>query len=153
MALLSLGLGIYGLFHGYFDRGHFEIKQLRWSSSKQVGIVAERSDQEALSSYTCFVLIEDHLLSSGELRAAYYSNTVVFAASSSCLNLRWEDSNKLVIVCFRVGSLLHYHNGIASDSAFGCCAGNGDDLLENLRPKVSITHSGVVGGANGCIRH
>jgi len=44
----SLGLGIYGLFHGYFDHGQFEIKQYQWSSKNQVAMLAERSDHEAL---------------------------------------------------------------------------------------------------------
>jgi hypothetical protein len=89
----------YALFHGYFDRGQFGVVQTQWSSSKQVAVVAKRSDQEALDSYTYFVLIGDHLFSPAELRLAYHSNAVVFAAASSCLTLHWEDPNKLVVAC------------------------------------------------------
>ncbi len=96
---VSLGTATYALFHGYFDHGQFEIKQVQWSSSKQVAIVAERSDQEALSGYTYFVLIGNHLFSPVELRHAYHSNAVVFAVASSCLALHWESPSKLVVSC------------------------------------------------------
>lgn len=96
---ISLGIAVYALFHGYFDHGQFEIKQVQWSSSKQVAIVAERSDQEALSGYTYFVLIGDHLFSPAELRHAYHSNAVVFSVASSCLALQWESPSKLVVAC------------------------------------------------------
>ena len=96
---VSLCIAAYGLFHGYFDNGQFEIKQEQWSSSKQVAIVAERSDQEALSSYTYFVLIGNHSFSPAELRHAYHSDAVVFAAASSCLDVHWESPSKLVVAC------------------------------------------------------
>jgi hypothetical protein len=86
----SLVAATYGLFHGYFDPGQFEVKQQQWSSSKQVAMLAERSDHEALGGLTYFVLIGDHLLSPDELRHAYYSDAVVFAAASTCLSLHWE---------------------------------------------------------------
>jgi hypothetical protein len=89
----------YALFHGYFDRGQFGVEQAQWSSPKQVAVVAKRSDQEALDGYTYFVVIGDHLFSPAELRLAYHSNAVVFAAASSCLTLRWEGPNKLVVGC------------------------------------------------------
>lgn len=98
-AAVSLGTAGYALFHGYFDHGQFEIKQAQWSSSKQVAVVAERSDQEALSGYTYFVLIGNHLFSPAELRHAYHSNAVVFAAATNCLDLRWESPSKLLVAC------------------------------------------------------
>ncbi len=98
-AAVSLGMAVYALFHGYFDHGKFEIKQARWSSSKQVAVVVERSDQEALSGYTYFVLMGNHLFSPAELRHAYHSDAVVFAAASNCLDLHWESSSKLVVSC------------------------------------------------------
>ena len=96
---LSIGAAVFALFRGYFDHGKFEIKQVQRSSSKQVAIVAERSDQEALNGYTYFVLIGDHLFSPGELRHAYQSNAVVFAVASSCLTLQWESPSELVVKC------------------------------------------------------
>jgi hypothetical protein len=95
----SLGTAVCGLFRGYFDHGQFEIKQVQWSSSKQVAIVAERSDQEALDGYTYFVLVGNHLFSPAELRHAYHSDAVIFAAASSCLALHWENVSKLVVEC------------------------------------------------------
>jgi len=99
VAATSLALGIYGLFHGHFDHGRFEIKQVQWSSSKRVAMVAERSDQEALGGITYFVLIGNHVFSTDELRRAYYGQAPVFATGSDCLNLRWENPSKLVVLC------------------------------------------------------
>lgn len=98
--ILILGVGLlYGLFHGYFDHGQFEVKQVQWSPAKQAAMVAERSDQQALSGYTYFVLIGDHVFSPSELRHEYHSSAVVFAAADSCLNLHWQGPTKLVIAC------------------------------------------------------
>jgi len=80
--VLILGFGLlYGLFHGYFDRGQFEVNQVQWSSAKQVAIVAERSDQQALSGYTYFVLIGDHVFSPS-LPPSFGMNTTVAPWSS-----------------------------------------------------------------------
>jgi hypothetical protein len=89
----------YGLFHGFFDRGQFEVKDFQWSSNGKVAIVAERSDQAALTSYMYFVLIADHLLSPKELRRAYYNKASVFEAASSCVRVRWEGPNRLIVAC------------------------------------------------------
>jgi hypothetical protein len=89
----------YGLFHGYFDKGQFESKDFEWNSNGKVAIVAERSDQAALTSYIYFVLIADHLLSPPELRRIYYSKAPVFGAASSCVSVHWENANKLIIAC------------------------------------------------------
>ncbi|HEY4354458.1 MAG TPA: hypothetical protein VGN16_01830 [Acidobacteriaceae bacterium] len=99
LLMVSFGFLVYALFHGYFDRGQFEVQSVRWSPSNQVAIVAERSDNEALSGYTYFVVIGDHVLSPGELRRAYYSSAVVFAAGDSCVKLHWQGSETLVISC------------------------------------------------------
>jgi hypothetical protein len=99
LALVS-GVGLlYGLFHGYFDHGKFEVKQVQWSPGKQAAMVVERSDQQALSGYTYFVLIGDHVFTRSELRHEYRSNAVVFAAADSCLDLHWHGSTTLVIAC------------------------------------------------------
>jgi hypothetical protein len=97
---LILGTGIvFGLLHGYFDHGRFEIKQAQWSASKQVAILAERTDGDALGGLTYFVISSDHLLTQRELRRKYYSDDVIFAATSTCIHLNWEDSTKLLIEC------------------------------------------------------
>lgn len=90
---------IYGLFHGYFDHGQFVVKQAQWAGAKQVAMVVERSDQQALSGYTYFVLIGDHVFSSSELRHRYHSSAVVFAGADGCLNLHWQGPTTLVISC------------------------------------------------------
>jgi len=85
------------LFHGYFDPGKFEIKQVRWSSSQHVAMVAERSDKEALGGLTYFVLIGNHVFSPVELRHAYHSDAPVFAATATCLKVHWDGPSKLVV--------------------------------------------------------
>jgi len=47
VTLVATGL-IFELFHGYFDHGQFEIKQVQRSSTNQVAMLAERSDHETL---------------------------------------------------------------------------------------------------------
>lgn len=98
VAVLGMAL-LYGLFHGYFDHGDFKIKQFQWSSTNQVAILAERSDHEALGGLEYYVLIGNHLFTPAELRHAYYSDAVVFNASSDCLTLRWDGQNRLIIGC------------------------------------------------------
>lgn len=98
--VLILGVGLlYALFHGYFDHGRFEVKQVQWSGTNQAAMVVERSDQQALSGYTYFVLIGDHVFPPSELRHQYHSSAVVFAAADSCLDLRWQGPTKLVVTC------------------------------------------------------
>jgi hypothetical protein len=96
---IMLVFGIYGLFRGYFDGGTFEITQVQWSPSKQVAIVAERSDKQALGGLTYFVVIDNHVLSPHELKLAYHSDAVVFDAMTACLNLHWESPSRLVVGC------------------------------------------------------
>jgi hypothetical protein len=103
LASILVATFVYAVFHGYFDRGMFEIKQIQWSPAGQAAMVAERSDEQALSGYTYFVLIGDHVFSPSELRHAYHSNAVVFAAGDSCLNLHWQGPAELVIACNRPG--------------------------------------------------
>lgn len=97
--ITAIAVLLYALFHGYFDNGAFEIKQVQWSSTKQVALLAERSDHDALNSYIHFVVIGDHVFSQKELRHAYYSDAVIFAAASQCLSLHWDGANSLVIEC------------------------------------------------------
>jgi hypothetical protein len=84
VALVATGL-TFALFHGYFDHGQFEVKQTNWSSSGRVAMIAERSDHEALGGLDYFVLIGDHVFSPTELRFAYYSHDVAFAAADDCV--------------------------------------------------------------------
>jgi len=98
VAIFSM-VSLYGLFHGYFDHGQFEIKQFQWSPTNQVAMVAERSDHEALGGLEYYVLIGNHLFTPAELRHAYYSSAVVFNASSDCLTLHWDGPNRLTIRC------------------------------------------------------
>lgn len=127
--LMLLVTGIYLLFHGYFDSGQFEIKEARWSPSKQVAILAERSDHDALGGLEYFVLTGNRLLSPTELRHAYYSNKVIFSAGSNCLDLRWDGSNKLVIRC--VGPTLDRDQINAQNQR----SGNISILYENISLK------------------
>jgi hypothetical protein len=91
--------GIYGLFHGYFDHGRFEIEHSEWSPTKQVAMIAKRSDDEALSGDQIFIVVADHLLSPKELRRAYYYDRVIFRSGSDCLATNWKSSTQLVISC------------------------------------------------------
>jgi len=101
LVLVVLAVGWYALFHGYFDHGFFEIKQVKWSSStpRRVAVVAERSDHEAMNSNIYFVLIGNHVFSATELRHAYHSDDVIFAAAADCLSVSWSDPHHLVLDC------------------------------------------------------
>lgn len=92
-----LVVAIYGLFHGYFDHGQFVIKRVQWSSSRQVAMLAERSDNEALGGLEYYVLIGNHLFTPAELRHAYYSNAVILHSPCDCLTLHWEGADRLTI--------------------------------------------------------
>ncbi|HKT88245.1 MAG TPA: hypothetical protein VJQ59_07410 [Candidatus Sulfotelmatobacter sp.] len=98
-AALVAAVFAFGLFHGYFDHGQFEIKETNWSPSARVAMVAARSDHEALGGLDYFVLIGDRVFSPTELRSAYYSDAVVFAAADNCLSVRWIDSHNLEVMC------------------------------------------------------
>jgi hypothetical protein len=115
--LLSVLLvaGWYALFHGYFDHGLLKIKQVEWSSvtPRRVAVVAERSDHEAMSSNVYFVLVGDHVFSATELRHAYHSDYVIFAAASNCLSVSWRDFHHLVLNC-RNGTIDSPHINAAS---------------------------------------
>ena len=39
----GVAVAVYALFHGYFDRGQFEVEQAQWSSPKQLAVVVKRS--------------------------------------------------------------------------------------------------------------
>jgi hypothetical protein len=90
---------IFGLFHGYLDHGQFDIKHAQWSSSKQVAMVVERSDRQALGGLTNFVVVGNHLFTADELRHVYHSDAVIFAATTTCLDAHWESSTKLIVAC------------------------------------------------------
>lgn len=96
---IALAVCAYALFHGYFDLGRFEVKEAVWSSSREVAMVAERSDNDALGGLAYFVIVGDHLYSSAELRHTYHSNAVIFSALSDGLTVRWQSSAVLIIGC------------------------------------------------------
>jgi hypothetical protein len=88
----------YGLFHGWFDQGKFEIREAVWATGR-VAMVAERSDHQAMNSNQYFVLIDDHVLSPRELRHALYSGRVIFDAGNECVTVRWRDPHSLTVGC------------------------------------------------------
>ena len=90
---------VLALFRGYFDSGLFEVKESCQSSNGRVALVGKRSDHQAMSSDQYFVLVEDHLLTPRELRAALHSNRVVFSASDDCVGVRWRDAENLTVLC------------------------------------------------------
>ncbi len=92
-------LEVYALFSGYFDHGLFDIKQVHRSSLGKLAILAERSDNRALGGLTFFVVTGNDLPSLKKLKHQYHSDAVVFAASSTCLDLHWQDASTLVIEC------------------------------------------------------
>jgi hypothetical protein len=97
-ASLTLVLMGYMLFWGYFDQGHFEIEQIQ-RSSKQVAVLAKRWDDQALGGLTYFVVIDNHLPSTEELKHEYHSDAVVFDAMSDRLRLRWDGQKRLLVEC------------------------------------------------------
>ncbi len=96
-AATSLAVATYGLFHGGFDHGTFEMRQVQWFSSKQVAMVAERSDKDALGGLEFYVLVGNHLFTPAELRHAYYSDAVILRSACNCLVLHWDGPNRLII--------------------------------------------------------
>jgi hypothetical protein len=140
--VLSIGLfmatGVYDLFHGYFDHGLFEVKQLEWSPSapRRVAVVAERSDHEAMSSYIYFVLIADHVFSATGLRRAYRSDDVIFAAASDCFSVSWIDPHHLLISC-RNGTIDSAHidaRKTTADDVVITYANIADSTAEEFKP-------------------
>ena len=101
-SVISVGAfvwAMYLLFHGAFDHGTFEVEQTQSFSSRQLAVVAKRSDHEALSGDQYFVVIGDHPLSSVDLKYAYYHDGVAFRAGRNCLTVRWTDVHELTVTC------------------------------------------------------
>lgn len=116
----------YGLFHGYFDRGHFEVLQTSSSADKQLAIVAKRWDNDALNNNEYFVLIGDHMPSSRELRHAYYYNQILFRGENDCLNVSWRDKRTLVI------------------SSLAGCVGTGEPVAQKHQNSgLTVVYEGV----------
>jgi hypothetical protein len=99
--VLLLATTTVALFRGYFDHGQFEVQEANWSSSTlaRVAVVAKRSDHQAMDSDVYFVVIADHVLSPTELRMAYHSDQVDFAAANDCVSVRWIDPHNLEVSC------------------------------------------------------
>jgi len=115
---LTLVILVFALFHGYFDRGHFAVKEATWAPSgpARVAVVAERSDHEALNGDDYFVLIGDHVSSPTELRFAYHSGRVIFAAAAECLSVRWSSPRNLTVLC-RDGNIDSNHINVRKTQA------------------------------------
>ena len=96
----SLMLFVFVSIHGFFDQGLFEVVKAEWSTPTQVASIAKRSDHEALSGDQYFVIVGDRLLTSTELRHAYYSDGLIFRAGSDCLTLHWENLHHLIVACY-----------------------------------------------------
>ena len=96
---VALSLAVYGLFHGYFDQGKYELLSAESSGSRQLAMIAKRSDHQAMNGDDIFVLIGDHSFSPTELRHALYGPSVIFSTDRECLSIRWKDSHHLVISC------------------------------------------------------
>jgi hypothetical protein len=102
VACVTAAVGIalvYLLFHGYFDRGKFELTATERSPSGALAMLGRRWDNEALSGDSYFVFIGDRVLSSAELRRVYYSDAVIFSAGRDCLSLQWKSATELAITC------------------------------------------------------
>lgn len=99
LVITAFAVILYSLFHGFFDHGQFVLEQVESSPSKQVAMVARRSDDEPLDGDVYFVLIGEHVFSPTELRRAYYSEKVIFATSNSCVRLRWQGAAALDVSC------------------------------------------------------
>ncbi len=80
-----LVITVWALFLGYFDRGNFQVIRVTQSPQNLFAIVAKRSDNEALSGYQYFLLVEDHVLSENQLRHAYYILAFKLQADSTSL--------------------------------------------------------------------
>ena len=118
LPLILLTTAVYLLFHGYFDHGLFEIKQVEWSplAPRHVAVVAERSDHEAMNSDIYFVLVGDHVFSVSEMRRAYHSDDVVFAAANDCLSVHWTDPHRVTVSC-RNGAIDSAHINVRKTRA------------------------------------
>ena len=99
IVLVLLVVFVYGVFHGWFDNGKFEVEQTLLSPSKQIAMIARRYDNDALGGLQYFVVVGDHAFSSAELRHAYYYDGIVFRAGSPCLSIRWNGVHELTITC------------------------------------------------------
>jgi hypothetical protein len=91
---------IYGLFHGYFDRGQFEVLHSWRSPTNEVAMLVRRLDEhQFLGGLEFYVLVGNRVFNPTELRRALYSNRVIFDTGNDCLTLRWAGPNTLIIKC------------------------------------------------------
>jgi hypothetical protein len=97
--VVALAVAVYGLWHGYFDPGKYELLSTEWSESRQLAMTAKRSDHQALNGDQIFVLVGDHVFTPTELRHALHGPTVIFSTDRDCLSVRWKDTHHLVISC------------------------------------------------------
>ena len=98
-AMFLVGITAYGLVHGYFDHGKFEVLTVQQSACGRLAMVARRSDHDALNGDRIFVLLGDHLYSSAELKHALYRKSEIFSTDRACLTLKWPRPDRLEITC------------------------------------------------------
>jgi hypothetical protein len=96
---VALVLAVYGLWHGYFDQGDYKLLSAEWFESRQVAMIAKRSDHQALNGDDIFVLASDHTFSPTELRYALHGPSVIFSTGRDCLSVRWTDAHHLIVSC------------------------------------------------------
>jgi hypothetical protein len=88
------------LFHGYFDRGQFEVLRSWRSPTNEVAMLVGRfNEHQFLGGLEFYVVVGNHVFTPAELRHALYSDSVIFDTGSDCLMLRWDGPNKLIIKC------------------------------------------------------
>jgi hypothetical protein len=86
-------------FTGILDSGKYEIVQSQTVSPNHIAMLGVRSYNTALTGATWFVVIDNHLYSAKELKAAFYSSRPVFVAGRDGLHIQASGSNVLVIEC------------------------------------------------------
>ncbi len=83
---------------GHFDHGEFQILSST-ANGRDVALLVKRSDHDSMSSDQVFVLLDNHIPSSVELRRAFHSETPVFSAGGDRLRLAWDGPRRLKIMC------------------------------------------------------
>jgi len=84
---------------GVLDSGNFQILQTEMIAPNRIAMLAQRSDDVALSGNTVFVVIGDHHYSTLELKRALHKSEPLFIADRAGLVIRWENPSELVIQC------------------------------------------------------
>lgn len=97
-AVCAITILIVLLFRGYFDSSTYEVIKSAASGGGLIAILARRSDHQAMNGDNYFVLTENHLYTSSELRRAHHSHEPIFDADRP-YDIRWTTTQSLVIEC------------------------------------------------------